>query len=231
MFKKINKSHHVFQLNEKGKDYWVGDIQGHYSCLMKKLDEVGFDAAAGDRLFSAGDIVNGGENSPACINLLLKPWFKAAFGNHEEILLQLLEDDSVLDDLLKVGGDWVLDYEHEPSKLKFLLAIIYSQMYVSFTVETSVGRIGVIHAQAPCDWNSAISGDVELKDALWSLDNYKRPGGEHIKNIDVVVSGHVNCIAPVCKGNQLWIDTIKLTGDLTILTAEQIIEVVNNGVY
>lgn len=215
-------------LNEKGVDYFVGDIHAHYYELQDELERLNFDPSMGDRLFSTGDNINYGENSVDCILLLMEEWFKSAFGNHEKILLGLLNDSSVVDALLKVGGEWVVDLVDEPSRLKYLLAIIYSKMFLSFTVETSVGRIGVIHAQAPDDWNDAISGNIDEDVVLWSLDNYKRPGGKWIKNIDVVVSGHVNCSEPVCKGNQIWIDTVKLTGNLTVLTAADLVGMVNN---
>ena len=43
-----------------------------------------------------------------------------------------------------------------------------------------------------------------------------------IKNIDLVVHGHTNSEQVICKKNQIWIDTLRETTKLTILTAEQL---------
>lgn len=222
MFNKISSFHQIIKENARGTDYFVGDIHGHFLLLTEELKNIGFSPENGDRLFAVGDLINHGENSLACLNLLLDKWFFSVLGNHEEMMLLLKHDDSVMEDLLKTGGQWLLDYEQEPTKLKFLLALIYTKMSMAFTVKTRWGNIGVIHAQAPDDWHDVVSGEVDDFTALWSRHRYNNKSSTQIKNIDLVVSGHVNSTGIVVKKNQVWIDKIKQTGQLTVISAEQL---------
>ncbi len=60
------KEHEIlyFGDNLSGKDYVVGDIHGQFHKLENLLYEKGFDVNK-DRLFSAGDLVDRGEEGPA----------------------------------------------------------------------------------------------------------------------------------------------------------------------
>jgi serine/threonine protein phosphatase 1 len=55
-----------FELNEKGRDFVVGDIHGCFDLLSNNLKEIGFDESV-DRLFSVGDLVDRGKQSEDCI--------------------------------------------------------------------------------------------------------------------------------------------------------------------
>ena len=61
-----------FELNNKGRDYVVGDIHGCFSLLSKELYEIGFDEKT-DRLFSVGDLVDRGTESHLAVEWLKKP--------------------------------------------------------------------------------------------------------------------------------------------------------------
>jgi len=71
-------------LNEKGKDYIVGDLHGNYYLLLEALKKINFDPDK-DRLFSVGDLVDRGPNVYECLKLLDEPWFFAVKGNHENM--------------------------------------------------------------------------------------------------------------------------------------------------
>ena len=75
--------------NTKGRDFVVGDLHGTTHLLQVLLEEVKFDPAA-DRLFSVGDLIDRGEDSPGALAYLGQPWFHAVLGNHEEMLLDYL---------------------------------------------------------------------------------------------------------------------------------------------
>ena len=227
MFTKQIKQHQHFPINELGTDFFVGDIHGHYQLLLDSLSQAGFDEYNGDRVFLVGDLVNRGPDSASCVDLLLKKYIHSSFGNHDEMMLSLLDDPGVINQLQKIGGEWLLDYEKEPRKLKFLIAIYITHLNFAMTVETRLGTIGVIHAEAPDDWQQVVDRsltDIQQGLCIWSLEKYNRPLelSETIKNIDLVVHGHTNSEQVVCKKNQVWIDTLRETQKLTILTAEQL---------
>lgn len=95
--------------NEAGRDFVVGDLHGSYQVLQNKLALVEFNPLT-DRLFSVGDLIDRGEDSLACLELLRQPWFHAVQGNHEVMFLQylgLLPDRySSARDFIENGGRW-----------------------------------------------------------------------------------------------------------------------------
>jgi serine/threonine protein phosphatase 1 len=106
--------------NSRGKDYVVGDLHGCYDLLLRVLDEVDFDQTR-DRLFSVGDLIDRGQDSLKCLELLAEPWFYAVKGNHEDLMLDFFQSyrqDGHLEDLKDVrgtrfllyGGRWVERY-------------------------------------------------------------------------------------------------------------------------
>ena len=106
--------------NRLGKDYVVGDLHGCFNLLERLLEAVSFDVTC-DRLFSVGDLIDRGPDSLRCLKLLKEPWFFAAQGNHELMMLAFFlpyMNDGKLDCLeddrntgfLENGGDWVEQY-------------------------------------------------------------------------------------------------------------------------
>lgn len=232
LFDKRTNYHKTFAVNSKGKDFFVGDIHGHHSLLILQLKELKFSPENGDRLFSLGDIINRGDESEKCIELLFKSWFFCILGNHEDMLLSLVDDPDVIHSLRKVGGNWIDNYLNNPKKLTFYINLIYYKLFFAYTVETPWGDIGMVHAKAPADWQGVVHKTLSQHDetaCLWSRENYSLGINNQIQNIDLVVSGHVNCKEVTSSGNQVWLDTINATGRLSILTAEQLFEVMNNG--
>jgi serine/threonine protein phosphatase 1 len=118
----MNNSSPIRQLpaNRLGKDYVVGDLHGCFNLLERLLEAVSFDVTR-DRLFSVGDLIDRGPDSLRCLQLLEEPWFFAAQGNHERMMLNFFLsylDDGKLDrfdddtntGFLDYGGDWVHQY-------------------------------------------------------------------------------------------------------------------------
>ena len=119
--------HRTFSVNKKGTDFFVGDIHGHYDLLIQTLKSIGFDNEKGDRLFSVGDIINRGPDSDKCIELLIQSWFFAVLGNHEDLLLSIINnpDPEIINTLRKIGGEWVGELLHaDPTRLNLLISII-----------------------------------------------------------------------------------------------------------
>ncbi|WP_414039414.1 metallophosphoesterase [Acidithiobacillus sp. M4-SHS-6] len=109
-----------FAPNASGRDFVVGDLHGSLPLLHEKLETVSFDIHR-DRLFSVGDLIDRGENSPGCLSLLREPWFHAVLGNHDAMLMGwLLSQDPHLRDnraalyanafRYNAGYDWVFSH-------------------------------------------------------------------------------------------------------------------------
>lgn len=95
--------------NERGRDFAVGDVHGHFSRLQASLDQLGFDPGR-DRLFSVGDLVDRGPESEAALEWLAQPWFHAVQGNHEDYAIRHVRTGQV--DVMNwrgYGGGWFLD--------------------------------------------------------------------------------------------------------------------------
>lgn len=230
MLKKRINYHQRFFRNEHGTDFFVGDVHGHYDLLLTKLTEAGFKENTDDRVFSVGDLINRGNKSIDCLELLLKPWFFAVIGNHEDMFLTLKTNPSIINSLVRAGGEWLLETEKTPDKLNFLMAIVYAKMYLAITVQTPFGNIGLTHAQAPDDWLDIAKNILPEKQQdllFWSSEKFNRPKSleRPIKNIDLTVHGHTNSETVVVKQNQIWIDTLRCSKQITVLTAKQLFNI------
>ncbi|WP_370278576.1 metallophosphoesterase [Pontibacterium sp.] len=152
------KQHKHMPVNVEGRDWFVGDLHGHYSLLMKTLEQMGFDFDR-DRLFAVGDLIDRGPESPECIRLLLEPWFHSVCGNHECMFIngRLADDHPHIHGMhIKNGGAWA--YEISEKEGNELFQIIRSYMPMCLTVDTLRGSVGVVHAQAPRDWKKVLDG-------------------------------------------------------------------------
>lgn len=77
--------------NRKGRDFVVGDLHGCFTELLDLLAHAKFNPKR-DRLISVGDLVDRGDQSKQCLELLRKPWFFCVRGNHEQMLLDHWDD-------------------------------------------------------------------------------------------------------------------------------------------
>jgi len=222
-------THKLIAENREGNDYFVGDIHGELALLMRTLQRCRFNFAK-DRLFSVGDMIDRGPQSLNTLALLNENWFFAVLGNHEDMLLA--EDEHALTRLHKqAGGEWF--YALELTQQAVCRALIQQHCSYALTVKTALGAIGVSHANAPADWHIFSDGsDIDghlLNDLVWSTVPYsqvKKGELSQIDNIAVTIHGHVNCRQVVTNQNQLWIDTLRKTKRLTVLSAQQIFSVI-----
>jgi len=215
-----------FDINKLGKDYFIGDIHGKYSLLIEQLKDVQFNFKT-DRLFSVGDIIDRGEESEKCLELLVEPWFNSVLGNHEYLFLQGFNNSSYWKTLINNGGKWIDNWFDNPRKLLSWAHLIRIKMPLSLTVATHIGKIGVIHAEAPADWQELETLTVNEQNVIsyvWHRRNLIDPSGTTINNIDAVVHGHNSLESPVIINNQIWIDTLQKTNSLTILQDSEVFD-------
>lgn len=202
-----------FKKNERGRDFAVGDIHGCFHLLKMALESYEFNPQV-DRLFAVGDLIDRGPYSSQVLEWLSRPWFNSCLGNHEEMILRSLQDQTHCQKwFLANGGDWWL--KANPSTRHNILST-FSALPTAMEIETEQGIVGIVHADIPKNmtwktFNHYLSmGDEECyKTALWSR---RRALGEvrgAVKGVDFVICGHsVSAAADIRIQDNVWfIDT------------------------
>lgn len=134
--------------NQAGRDFILGDLHGTTDLLRALMDRVAFDREK-DRLFSVGDLVDRGTDSPGALALLLEPWFFAVVGNHEDMMVDYIlhpKDPGTyssggLHAFLLNGSEWFWDYQMP----KILLDRLRS-LPLLIVVGEGADRTHVVHA-------------------------------------------------------------------------------------
>lgn len=200
-----------FDINQKGRDFVVGDLHGcidQFEALLKKLE---FDIQK-DRMFSVGDLVDRGPDSMACLRLLAEPWFHAVLGNHEDLML-----DAVSSNLqhgtavwMNNGGDWGVERFEEGDPEFFDLIDRVASLPYAITIQShDLGVIGVSHAEPPSQWTSAAI-EQDAKPLLWARKKIAAESEVLTKGqgADFTVHGHTirEQITVRDEINAFWID-------------------------
>lgn len=207
-----------FSRNTAGRDLVIGDIHGCFTKALAALDAVGFDPAAGDRLFSVGDLVDRGPESEHVLWWLDQPWFAAVQGNHEDMAIRWGRPGCPMDAELYAlnGGAWNIA-NTAPERLKYSDAL--QALPLAIEVETAAGLVGIVHADCPFgSWwqftaaleNPALTADQReaVKEAtLWSRDRVKTKDISGVYGVVAVVVGHTPQETPRWLGNVLYLDT------------------------
>ncbi len=177
--------------NDLGSDFVVGDLHGCYPALEKALAQQKFNPEI-DRLFSVGDLIDRGPDSLGCLRLLQEPWFCCVMGNHEQLMLDYLDNPTMdaEERWRSNGGNWFFNLDDlELAEVKSLAEVV-ADLPVAVIVEKADGtRIGISHAQPPSEWTEQIIIS-EAPELLWGRnkifsDEYERAGG-----VDLSYHGH-----------------------------------------
>lgn len=196
----------TFSKNKNGKDYIIGDIHGCFDDVQSILKQLNFDKSK-DRLFSVGDLIDRGNNSEACLELTLEPWFHSVLGNHEQMLIDYHKGFASQLNYWYNGGYWAISMLKEERQYYVDLA---ESLPLLIELETRCGIIGIVHSEFPyiiSDWNELKSNIANFKDdCLWGRTQLKRKVSRVIDNIDHIVSGHTIIDHVTTWGNQTWID-------------------------
>ena len=221
MIKKLKK-------NTTGTDYFVGDIHGCYEQLMEALEKIKFNPDV-DRLISVGDLVDRGPDSVKCLNLLKELWFHAVSGNHEDMMIKSFRREWPTHNYIQNGGKWFFHLPYEQQEELVLLAD--TKMPLVIEVETDIGTIGVIHANAPDDWQKyhQLNDDEDffddnlVEDTIWGRSRIYGNQDGQVKGIDYVVVGHTPVVYVIALDNIVYIDTGAVyDGSLTILSVNEV---------
>ena len=221
MIKKLKK-------NTTGTDYFVGDIHGCYEQLMEALEKIKFNPDV-DRLISVGDLVDRGSDSVKCLNLLKELWFHAVSGNHEDMMIKSFRREWPTHNYIQNGGKWFFHLPYEEQEQLVLLAD--AKMTLVIEVETDIGIIGVIHANAPDDWQKyhRLNNDEDffddnlVEDTIWGRRRIYGGQDGRVNGIDYVIVGHTPVKDVTVLDNIVYIDTGAVyDGSLTILSVDEV---------
>tara|TARA_R110000823_G_scaffold295622_1_gene415377 strand:- start:1564 stop:1887 length:324 start_codon:yes stop_codon:yes gene_type:complete len=95
------------------------------------------------------------------------------------------------------------------------------------TLACENGSLGLVHAQSPAhswlDVQQAVFSERFAIDCTWPW-NRAQSSGQTIAGVTAVVSGHIGTAEVIRKGNQIWIDTLEQTGNITLVRASEIFD-------
>lgn len=213
-----------FAMNTKGRDFIVGDIHGCFTLLEQKLRELDFDPTK-DRLFSVGDLVDRGPESHKFEEWLGKSWFHAVLGNHEQMLIDSVRDEtgkSILRNMHPRNGQlWLAGL---PTVEQQCYALLCEDLPLAIEVETPDGLVGIIHAECPLDdWNlfkslMASNQDYFNEVAIWSRKRITAGYVAPVAGLHKLYVGHTPVKHEYQLGNVHYIDTGACFGyDLTVV--------------
>lgn len=222
--------------NQFGRDFVVGDLHGEYNKLMLQLSSLNFDEER-DRLFCVGDLIDRGEDSLKCLNLIFEPWFFATMGNHEHMMLEAVIKDcsNSYNMWLQNGGGWYYDLYLDAKqnltgakeKISEVVETIHSaesHLPLAREVQTWSGKtVGILHGDAPAHWGITEIG-IYKQSVLWGRKNTYKP--VVVGGIDTVYVGHTPVTEETTPknwgGNIEYIDSgaVFTGGDLCIVQLE-----------
>ena len=208
-----------------GKLYAVGDIHGCYNLLTNRLNEIGFDFE-NDLLVAVGDLVDRGTQNIECIELLSKPWFTSVRGNHEDLCIGGLHNESYKRCHVANGGEWFYMLD---GQAMYNIAKTFAELPVVLEISHNGKKFGFVHGHIEQNnWDefketftqepTAFRDPSEL--AMWGRErlNDENQQYTHVSGVDAVIMGHTVTQKPCKRDNCYWIDTGAVHwGTMTIL--------------
>jgi serine/threonine protein phosphatase 1 len=213
--------------------YAIGDVHGRADLLERLQQRIAADVElnpiADPLLVCLGDYVDRGPDSAGVLDLLLGETPAgmrrvALMGNHEELMLRFLIDESVGAVWLANGGDATLEsygidpaesYERARRQLSSRLPARHLALLESLVLSHSEGGYFFAHAGI----RPGVALDRQRReDLLWIRGEFLRSDTDHGK---VVVHGHSITAEPDIRANRIGIDTGAYASDrLTCLVLE-----------
>lgn len=197
----------------------VGDLHGSHTLLLRRLDEIGFDTGQ-DLLISVGDLIDRGEENIECLTLLRQPWFRAVRGNHEQFLLDYLQQGRDGNDWYVNGGYWYFDLSD--AEREQVLAYLPLVDALPLVIEVQAGHQTTVICHADYPENQYVFGQpVDADVVIWSRVRIEASQeGRHLEitGAELFIFGHTPVETPLTFASQHYIDTgAVFSGQLTLL--------------
>lgn len=222
--------HRIVPPNRFGRDFIIGDLHGHMPALKAALEARRFMPGR-DRLFSVGDLVDRGPDSPGAAALAREPWFHAVRGNHEDMLLRSVHGEGarIIDMWRENGGEWGVN-GWVPNADARAAAALLEELPYAITLHHKNGlRVGICHAEYPLpDWTRVgqlESSPDDCRAMLWGRERIGRRNHPPVSGIDLTVHGHTLVRNPLLLANALFLETGAFMGErgrLTLLCLDDI---------
>lgn len=214
--------HLVLDENTVGRDFVVSDLHGHRALLDDLLAGVEF-LPSKDRLISVGDLVDRGPDSPSCLELLEEPWFWAVRGNHEQMLIDSVQQqtDALWSRWLTNGGSWALQ-QPEVQLNHWSETLDYLPMSITLPVQGKI--IGICHAEYQAEsWLQRIAfTNDDHADLIWGRQRLKTKNSRIILDVDWVFNGHTVVPDVTVLGNSVFIERgAYIDNPLTMINLQQ----------
>lgn len=224
----MNELHRHVPQNRFGRDFVVSDLHGHLAVLQRELERRFFTPGR-DRLFSVGDLIDRGPDSPGTAALIRERWFHAVRGNHEDMLLRTLGGDRRMLDMWRLnGGEWGIERE-QPSAAARAVAPLCATLPYAITLHHRNGkRFGICHAQCPVsDWGriaEAAQDALLQREMLWARERVRQRDAPPTTGVDWTIHGHTVVHTPLASGNAMFIETGVFLpgGTLTLLCLDEL---------
>ncbi len=163
--------HKKFEVNTAGRDFICGDLHGAYELLVNAMQHLDFDKTK-DRMFSVGDLVDRGPQNMECLRLLTEPWFHAVRGNHEQMMIDSV-DQHWFWIWSRNGGAWQGDGDQPEFDY---LCEIADQLPVMITVP---GQFHVIHAELFMP-QPITDADLDVPEIFDEITTYQSSDGDYV---------------------------------------------------
>lgn len=224
-----------FSLGRGVRAYAIGDVHGRSDLLARLLDRIDAERAANPRaeehLILLGDLIDRGPDSRGVLDLLLArrnvdPTLRLLSGNHEEMLLTILEGEAEhLTDWLRFGGaECVESYGIDPlalqesisetaiHRLRAAIPEAHLALLRGMTSRFAVGEYLFVHAGIrpgiPIEHQ-------QTRDLHWIRSPFLGSMADHGA---MIVHGHSISEGPEIRPNRIGIDTgAYASGRLTAL--------------
>jgi len=226
----VSDFHRHVPPNRFGRDFVVSDLHGHLGALRSELEGRRFIPGR-DRLFSVGDLVDRGPDSPGCVALLQERWFFAVRGNHEDMLLRAVanEGSRITGIWRENGGEWGLEGWSANAAAR-AAAEFLAPLPWALTLHHRGGlRFGICHAECPVeDWaelQSLQPGSERALRMIWGRDRIRLRDAPPVSGIDLTIHGHTLVDTPLLRGNALFLETGAFLdgGRMTLLCLDDIV--------
>lgn len=196
-----------FEPNDRGRDFVIGDLHGAYQQLMVILEKLKFNESH-DRLFALGDLIDRGNESQRCLDLLKQPWFFSIKGNHEDLLIKTVENSSLRPIWNHNGGQWSegisLETMTEYAELLRHLPLVIS-------IQSKTERINLLHAEffgKDSDLDADNYSEDVIRQLLWGRQLISNPKEfRELSQMSKTFCGHSVVKNPMKIGAQIFIDT------------------------
>ncbi|MDQ6991144.1 MAG: metallophosphoesterase [Mariprofundaceae bacterium] len=203
-----------YALNVHGRDFVVGDIHGCFSKVKMSLERIGFNYEI-DRLFCVGDLIDRGPESNQVIDFLKQPWVHSVRGNHEQVLIDIIDNADVEKleyNAQRNGMSWFekIKDADEVTRIREYLG----SLPIVIEIETKQGLVGIVHAEVPVgmSWEmftTSIRDRVPsvTASALWGRTRIMEPNCSKVPGVGEIICGHTVVHGIARLGNTYYVDT------------------------